>query len=258
VSRRRKFSRRSRRRRRRGVALLPNLITTASLCAGFGAVLEAFGHRMEVAALAILLGLVLDGLDGRVARATGTVSAFGVEYDSLSDLVTFGVAPAVVGYLWALEPLGRLGFIVAFMFVACGAMRLARFNVQLGEVGTSHFVGLPIPAAASTIALGVLVSREFGWAVNPWVWAGGMMFLSCLMVSTIPYLSLKEMALGRLKSFNGLVLAVLILLLIAIHPQVMGFGLMALYVLGGPLGARLAARSRARRSQPQPQETTVQ
>jgi len=248
MARRSRKSRKKRlKERRRAIYVLPNLFTTASLFMGFFAIVAAVEGRFGEASLAILASLVFDGLDGKVARATRTVSRFGVEYDSLADLVAFGVAPAVLMFRWGLEPFGRLGWLAAFLYVACGALRLARFNVQVEEVGSKHFVGLPIPAAASMISTTVLMAGEFGFAgpVNFWPVVALVFGLSFLMVSNIHYLSFKELGLARLKSFNWLVALILFFILVAVQPQVMGFLLLACYVLLGPLGARIMAKKRA-------------
>ena len=249
MARRNRNSRRrkSREQWRRGIYVLPNLFTTASLFSGFFAAVEAIQGNYQLACLAILASLVFDGLDGKVARATNTVSRFGVEYDSLSDLVAFGVAPAILVYMWGLQPLGRLGYLAAFLFVACGALRLARFNVQVEEVGTSHFVGLPIPGAASLVSTMILMWLELkGPApLEPWLLVMIVFVLSFLMVSNIPYLSFKELGLAKLKSFNWLVAGLLLFILIAIQPQFMGFIILASYVVGGPFGARIMAKKKA-------------
>jgi CDP-diacylglycerol--serine O-phosphatidyltransferase len=253
MARRNRNSRRrkSREQWRRGIYVLPNLFTTASLFAGFFAMVEAIQGNFMMACLAILASLVFDGLDGKVARATKTVSRFGVEFDSLSDLVAFGVAPAILVYMWGLQPLGRLGFLAAFLFVACGALRLARFNVQVEEVGTSHFVGLPIPAAASVVCTLILMWLELGGTTpfEPWALVVIVFLLSFLMVSNIHYLSFKEMGLGKLKSFNWLVAALLLFVLIAIQPQFMGFIMLASYVIGGPFAARIMAKKKAAKAE---------
>ncbi|MCF8032178.1 MAG: CDP-diacylglycerol--serine O-phosphatidyltransferase [Desulfarculaceae bacterium] len=248
MGRRNKRSRKERREaRRRGAYVLPNLFTTASLFSGFFAATEAIQGNFIIAALAILASLVLDGLDGKVARATGTTSQFGVEYDSLCDLVAFGVAPAVLLYMWSLQSLDRLGFAAGFLFVACGALRLARFNVQTEKVGTSHFVGLPIPAAASVVSTLVLMWHELlpGQPPSPWLLVALVFVLSFLMVSSVPYLSFKELGLSKLRSFNWMVATVLLFILVAIQPQVMGFAIMAAYLLGGPFAARYLAKKKA-------------
>lgn len=233
---------------RRSIYILPNLFTTASLFGGFFAIIMALEGSFFYACLAILASFVCDGLDGKVARATNTVSRFGVEYDSLADLVAFGAAPAIMVYLWGLQSFGRLGWLAGFLFVACGAMRLARFNVQVDKVGTSHFVGLPIPAAACTIVATILFTEYLQFAVpETFVPAIVMVFaVSFLMVSSIPYLSLKDMRLSRLKSFNALLITLVVIILLVIWPQVMFFLIMYLYVILGPLGARITLRKKNR------------
>ena len=139
-------------KRRKGIYLLPNLFTTANLFAGFYAIVAAIGGRFEAAAIAIFIAMVLDGMDGRIARMTNTQSDFGKEYDSLVDMVTFGLAPALVMYEWALQPLGKLGWLAAFVYAAAAALRLARFNTQAASIGKRYFQGLASPAAAAVIA----------------------------------------------------------------------------------------------------------
>ena len=242
--------------RRRAIYVLPNLFTTASLFAGFYSMVMSLEVRFEYASLAILISLVFDGLDGKVARATNTTSRFGVEYDSLADLVAFGVAPALLAFQWAMRPFGRLGWLAAFLFVACGALRLARFNVQVEQVGTKHFVGLPIPGAASTLATTVLMAKALGFAgpVEFWPLLVLVFGLSFLMVSNIHYLSFKEMGLANLKSFNWLVAGLLVFTLVAIQPYVMGFVILFGYVVLGPLGAKYMAKKRARKEADQKSE----
>lgn len=250
--RRRPRKKKSRSERRRAIYVLPNLFTTASLFAGFFAITSSINGSFKFAAMAILASLVFDGLDGKVARATNTVSQFGVEYDSLADLVAFGVAPSVMVYMWALAPMGRMGILAGFLFVACGALRLARFNVQVNVVGTKHFVGLPIPAAASMIATTVLLMGRLGHtgvvSVH-WPVLGMVFVLSFLMVSNISYLSFKELGLGNLKSFNCLVGSLLFFILVAVEPCIMGFAIMAGYVALGNLGARYMAKKRKQAKQ---------
>lgn len=229
--------RKVRKERRRGIYILPNLITTGGLFCGFFAVIAAIGGNFYQAALAILIAAVLDGLDGRVARLTRTASAFGVQYDSLADVVAFGLAPGVVVFLWALKPFDRFGWIAAFLYVVCGALRLARFNVQVGQVNHNYFVGLPIPAAASIIASAILFIYQIGGAGSTGYLAVLVMIyvLSFLMVSNIPYPSFKGMKLGERRSFNFLVAAVLLFVLVALEPFLMlSLGLLG-YVLSGPV-----------------------
>lgn len=243
-------SRASRSERRRAIYVLPNLFTTTSLFLGFFALVSAMEGNFEFSALAIFASLVFDGLDGTVARATNTTSRFGVEYDSLADLVAFGVAPAVLAHQWALEPMGRLGILTGFLFVACGALRLARFNVQTETVGAKHFVGLPIPAAACMVASSVLFCQTLGITGQlsmAWPVVTMIFLLSFLMVSNIPFLSFKELGLADLKSFNWLVAGLLFFVLVAIQPYVMGFVLLTSYVTLGHFGARLMAKRKAQK-----------
>lgn len=221
---------------KKGIYVLPNLFTSASLFCGFYAIIAAMQGRYEVAATAILISCVFDVLDGKIARYTNTTSQFGTEYDSLSDLVAFGVAPGVLAYKWALEPFGRLGWLACFMYVICGALRLARFNTQKTSLETSHFKGLPIPAAASFIASLILFttaldalpeSKHILIIVLTYI-------LSFLMVSTIEYLSLKELDLKKQKPFNVLVSVILMLMVIVYKPRIMLFPILTLYVMSGP------------------------
>jgi CDP-diacylglycerol--serine O-phosphatidyltransferase len=247
AKKKRRLSRRQRQKaRRRAIYVLPNLVTASSLFAGFYSVIMAISGDFQLAAYAIIVSMVLDGLDGLVARATRSASAFGVQFDSLADLVAFGMAPGVLMFQWALSPFGRLGWLAAFLYVACGALRLARFNVQVDTVGGKHFVGLPIPAAAALLALTVLMLQELGLPgpVNHWSLVALVILLSFLMVSPVHYLSFKEMGISRLKSFNVLVAGLLFFTLVAIQPHVMGFLMACGYVVGGPWGAIIMARHR--------------
>jgi CDP-diacylglycerol--serine O-phosphatidyltransferase len=213
------------RRRFRGVYLIPNLITTGSLFAGFYAIVAAMDGRFYAAAWAILVALILDGLDGRIARLTQSTSGFGMQYDSLADLVSFGVAPAILGYLWALKDFKQFGWAAAFLFVVCGALRLARFNVQQGSFDPRYFNGLPIPAAAMMVATSVAFYHELGM----------IYVLSFLMVSNIKYISFKKVELFRRHPFHTLVGLVLIFVVVATAPNIMGFLLMLAYVGSGPV-----------------------
>lgn len=245
--------------RRRAIYVLPNLITSAGLFCGFYSIVAAVNSSFQLAAGAVLLALLFDFLDGKVARATGSVSRFGVEYDSLADLVAFGVAPAVLMHQWALFSFDRLGLLAAFLYVTCGALRLARFNIQVEKVGTKHFVGLPIPAAASMIATTVLLVSLLGHQgpADHWSLVGLVFLLSFLMVSPVRYLSFKEVDITRLKSFNGLVAAVLFFTLVAIQPKVMGFAIIASYVLGGPLAQHYMTKRRAAQEPQRPVQERV-
>ncbi|MBI5603314.1 MAG: CDP-diacylglycerol--serine O-phosphatidyltransferase [Deltaproteobacteria bacterium] len=246
----------NRKERRRGVYVLPNLVTTASLFCGFYAVISAIQGNFYQAALSVLIAAVLDGLDGRIARITRTTSAFGVQYDSLCDLIAFGMAPGVLVFLWALKPFNRFGWMAAFLYVVCGALRLARFNVQVGQVGNNYFVGLPIPAAASIVAATILFIYQVGGTGSTGYLVVLIMIyvLSFLMVSNIPYPSFKGLKLAERRSFNFLVAAVLIFVLVALEPFVMlAVGLLG-YVLSGPV---LALYKLKRKPTTEPVERTV-
>ncbi|SDY45404.1 CDP-diacylglycerol--serine O-phosphatidyltransferase [Nitrosomonas sp. Nm58] len=222
--------------RRRGIYLLPNLFTTAALFAGFFAIVQAMNGNYEHSAIAIFIAMVLDGLDGRVARLTHTQSEFGAEYDSLSDMVSFGVAPALVVYEWALKDMDKLGWIAAFIYCACAALRLARFNTNIEVVDKRFFQGLPSPAAAALIAGLVWVALDFqiqGVDIKWVVWTTTL-FAGLTMVSNLPYYSGKEFNLRRrVPFFSILLLLLFFFVLIPSHPPVVLFGLFSLYALSG-------------------------
>jgi CDP-diacylglycerol---serine O-phosphatidyltransferase len=222
---------------RRGIILLPNLCTALNMFCGFYSVIAAINGDFVMAGYAIIIAGVFDNLDGKIARATRSTSNFGVEFDSLADLVSFGVAPGLLIYLWALTPMGRIGWLAAFLFVVCGGLRLARFNTQVGTVSSDHFVGLPIPAGAGMAAVTVLFCHRVGIEdqVHPFVFLAMLYILSFLMVSTIRYQSFKKAALFRNKNFNVLVTAILILIFIAAQPSIALFLFAVTYVLSGPL-----------------------
>lgn len=223
---------------KKGIYILPNLFTTGSMFAGFYSIVSSFNGNFEVAALWIFVSAVFDGLDGKVARLTGTTSRFGVEYDSLADLVSFGVTPGLMMYVWALKPFGRPGWLASFLFVVCGALRLARFNVQVNTVESKRFVGLPIPAAASMVAATVLLFHHFGWPSSYKRLAIIVLIylLAFLMVSSFRYYSFKDPALIKRQPFGFLLLAVVLLIVVAAEPAVMTFVIMLCYVVSGPLG----------------------
>ena len=222
---------------RKGIYILPNLFTTGSMFAGFYGMIAGINADYKTAAVCILISAVFDGLDGKVARATGTTSKFGVEYDSLADLVSFGVAPGLIMYFWALKPFGRLGWLAAFLFVVCGALRLARFNVQVETVESKRFVGLPIPAAASMVSATILFFHHMGWPSSYAKQAIPVLIylLAFLMVSNIKYYSFKDPEIIKKQPFGFLVLAVLLLIIIAAEPAIMMFTLFVCYLLSGPV-----------------------
>ena len=230
-----KETRRSR-MRDRGIYLLPNLFTTGALFAGFYAVVQAMNGRFEYAAVAIFIAMVLDGLDGRVARMTHTQSAFGAEYDSLSDMVSFGVAPALVIYEFALQGMGKLGWIAAFVYCSGAALRLARFNTQHDSVTDKRFFqGLPSPAAAALIAGFVWVMVEYGVAGEDVRWLAAVIALlgGLTMVSNFRYYSGKEVNLRKSVPFFVILLIVLAFVLVSTSPPEVLFGAFVLYVLSG-------------------------
>ncbi|WP_298271944.1 CDP-diacylglycerol--serine O-phosphatidyltransferase [Geobacter sp.] len=223
---------------RKGIYILPNLFTTGSLFAGFYGMVATMNGDFKSAALWILVSSIFDGLDGKVARLTGTSSKFGVEYDSLADLVSFGVAPGLLMYKWALQPFGRLGWLAAFLFVVCGALRLARFNVQVNTVENKRFVGLPIPAAASMVSATVLLFYHFGWpsSYKKVAILALIYLLAFLMVSSFRYYSFKDPELIKRQPFAFLVLAVLLFIVIAAEPLIMLFVIFICYTFSGIVG----------------------
>ena len=228
-------------RRRRGIYLLPNLLTTAALSCGFFAITCSINGRYENAAVAIIVALVLDGLDGRVARLTNTQSDFGAQYDSMADVVSFGVAPAILMYTWALAPLGKLGWIAAFIHMAGGALRLARFNVQLEIDDKRFFQGLPSPAAGAVLACFVWVSSEFEFGYS-WL-AYAILLLTAttgiLMVSNLRYYSFKDIDLLGKVPFIVACGVMLAFSIIFAHPPLTLFLLFLGYALSGPLHTML-------------------
>lgn len=221
----------------RGIYLLPNLFTSANLFCGFYAIIAAIHGQFVKAAVAIMIAALFDALDGKIARVTNTMSKFGLEYDSLSDAISFGVAPAILAYLWALEPYGRLGWLAGLLFVACGTLRLARFNTLVGRVSSDFFMGLPIPAAAFMIAATVLlVNRLGGDGTTRHVTILIMIYvLSFLMVSTVRYYSFKRAGLFKTMRFNMLVVVVLLAIVVAAEPAVTIFLFMSAYIFSGPV-----------------------
>ena len=224
--------------RRRGIYLLPNLLTTAALFAGFYAIVQAMNQRFDQAAVAIFVAMVLDGLDGRVARLTRTQSAFGAEYDSLSDMVSFGAAPALIVYEWALKGMGKLGWIAAFVYVAGAALRLARFNTMLEVADKRWFTGLPSPAAAALVAGLVWIVDDY--AVDPanlrgWAWAVTV-FAGLTMVSNVKYWSFKSINLKKSVPFLAIFVFVLVIALLSYQPAIVLFAGFVGYGLSGYVG----------------------
>src|SRR3954470_13723292 len=221
--------------RRRGIYLLPNFFTTLNLFAGFYAIVQGMNHDFEKASVAIFVAMVLDSIDGRVARLTRTQSAFGAEYDSLSDMVSFGAAPALVMYEWALRGLGRIGWIAAFVYCVGAALRLARFNTQLSTADKRWFTGLPSPAAAALVAGMIWVLNDYqvrGGEVK-WLAAAVTIYSGITMVSSVKFYSGKDINLRRMMPFSAAVLVVLVLLAISIEPPIVLWAVMLAYGVSG-------------------------
>ena len=232
------------RKRRKGIYILPNLFTLAALFGGFYAIVMAMNGRFDLSAVGIFCAMVLDSLDGRVARMTNTQSAFGEQMDSLSDMVSFGAAPALIAYIWALKDLGRWGWIAAFVYCACAALRLARFNVNTSVVDKRYFQGLPSPAAAALVAgfiglmaeLGVQRGADsflFSWNQITWVMFGFTLYAGLTMVTNVPFYSFKDVQMKKSVPFIFIVLIALGIGVISIHPSIVLFGIFIFYGLSG-------------------------
>ncbi|MDL2285910.1 CDP-diacylglycerol--serine O-phosphatidyltransferase [Desulfococcaceae bacterium OttesenSCG-928-F15] len=232
-------------RSRKGVYVLPNLFTSMNLFCGFYSIVSSINGKMEHAAVAIFVAILFDIMDGKVARLTHTTSRFGIEYDSLADLVSFGLAPSLMIYLWALVPMGRLGWLAAFLFTVCGALRLARFNSMVDE-GATDFTGLPIPGAAAMTATTLLLCTRTSVSFENYPLIPMIMLyaLSFLMVSNIRYYSFKKYSVFKKFSFNVLVACILVLIFIASEPPIALFIIAFLYTLSGPLGVLWRIRKR--------------
>lgn len=231
-------------KRRKGIYLLPNLFTTAALFSGFYAIVASINHRFEAAAMAIFVAMIFDGVDGRIARLTNTQSDFGAEYDSLADLVSFGLAPALLMYGWSLSSLttvsslfGKLGWLAAFVYTAATALRLARFNTQVGKVDKAYFQGLPSPSAAAVMAGFVWVSSNYEvsgalLAFPAWIIT---VLMGAFMVSKFRYHSFKDLHFKGRIPFVSLLVVVLVFVLISIDPPQTLFFSFLLYALSGPI-----------------------
>ncbi len=232
------------RKRRKGIYILPNLFTLAALFGGFYAIVMAMNGRFEMAAIGIFCAMVLDSLDGRVARLTNTQSAFGEQMDSLSDMVSFGAAPALIAYVWALQGLGRWGWVAAFVYCACAALRLARFNVNTAVVDKRYFQGLPSPAAASLVLGFIWLMTELGvqpgedaefltWKQLTWLMFTFTLYAGLTMVTNVPFYSFKDVQVKKSVPFAVIVLIALVIAIINLHPPIVLFGIFVLYGLSG-------------------------
>ncbi len=245
--------------RRRGIYLLPNLLTTTALFAGFYSIVAAIDGNFVKACVAHFVAMAFDGMDGRLARLTNTESDFGKEYDSLSDMVAFGVAPAIVVYQWGLERLaeygwmwGKLGWLAAFFYAVAAAMRLARFNTYQGRVAKGFFEGLPSPPAASLVVGMVWLGTDLGWSGGTALAIASLITVAAgaLMVSPFNYSSFKEISISGKISFTYALLLPLIFILIAVNPPLVLFALAATYAVTGPAFSIWRRRRRAARRVP--------
>jgi CDP-diacylglycerol--serine O-phosphatidyltransferase len=234
--------------RRRGIYLLPNLFTTAALFAGFYAIVQAMNNNFEYAAVAIFIAMVLDGLDGRVARLTHTQSEFGAEYDSLSDMVSFGVAPSLIAYEWALKGLGKWGWFAAFIYCAGTALRLARFNTNIEVVDKNNFQGLPSPAAAALVAsfVWVMLDNHFTGEEVRWYACALTTFAGITMVSNLKYYSFKSINMRKSVPFIVIFLFALFFILVSVDPPIILFVLFLVYCLSGYVMSLLEWRKRGK------------
>lgn len=242
-------------KRAKGIYMVPNMITLAALFGGFYAIVMAMNGRFDLATVAIFVAMVLDSLDGRVARMTNTQSAFGEQMDSLSDMVSFGAAPALVAYIWALSSLGRWGWIAAFVYCACAALRLARFNVNTGVVDKRYFQGLPSPAAAALVAgfIWLMTDAEIGplddvyGVYVRWGMFALTLYAGLTMVTNVPFYSFKDLSLKKSVPFAAIVLVALGIAVINIHPPTVVFGLFVIYGLSG-YAVHVRHRAKGRRT----------
>ena len=226
--------------RRKGIHILPSLFTTGNVFCGFYAFVAVLNEQFYFAAWAIVAGMIFDGLDGRIARLTKTTSAFGEQYDSLADIITFGMAPAFLAYSWVLKPFGRLGWMAAFLFLLCASLRLARFNVTKPEIRSEHFVGLPSPASAVVIASIVIAFEDlFATRMNPFIMVMVVYALAFLMVSNIKYPAFKRFDFKKRVVFSRFLFVILFIYVLATIPRVALFILGVTYAIIGPIGLLL-------------------
>jgi CDP-diacylglycerol---serine O-phosphatidyltransferase len=228
---------------KRGIHILPSLFTTGNVFCGFYAFVAVLNEQFYFAAWAIATGMIFDGLDGRIARLTKTTSAFGEQYDSLADIITFGMAPAFLVYSWVLKPFGRLGWMAAFLFLLCAALRLARFNVTKPEVRGQHFIGLPSPAAAVVVASIVIAFEDlFATRMNPSIMVMVVYALAFLMVSNIKYPAFKQFDFKKRVVFSRFLFVILFIYVLATIPRVALFIFGISYAIIGPISLLLANR----------------
>ena len=235
--------------RKKGIHILPSLFTTGNVFCGFYAFIAVLNEQFYFAAWAIVAGMIFDGLDGRIARLTKTTSAFGEQYDSLADIITFGMAPAFLAYSWVLKPFGRLGWMAAFLFLLCATLRLARFNVTNPEIRSKHFIGLPSPASAVVIASIVIAFEDlFATRMNPFIMVMVVYALAFLMVSNIKYPAFKQFDFKKRVVFSRFLFVILFIYVLATIPRVALFILGITYAIIGPIGLLLKNKKLAAES----------
>ncbi len=233
------------------IYILPNLVTTGNLFCGYFSVISSIKGQFQYAAYAIVAAAIFDQLDGRLARLTRSTSKFGAEYDSLCDLISFGFAPAILLFLWALGPFGRLGWVACFLFTTCGALRLARFNVQANIIEKNYFQGLPIPMAGGIVASSVIAFHEIEFEPRgSYILLVMTILLALVMVSNFRYRSFKDLDLKERRPFRYLILAVGVLVVVALHPEIMLFVLFMSYALIGALAGVFRWGKHARHIKP--------
>ena len=229
---------------RKGIHILPSLFTTGNVFCGFYSFIAALNDQYFLAAWAIVLAIIFDVLDGRIARMTKTTSAFGMQYDSLADVISFGMAPAFLCYAWVLKPFGRVGWMAAFLYLLCAALRLARFNTTKPDIQSQHFIGLATPAAAAVIASIIIAFEDlFGSRVHPGFMVAVVYILAFLMVSNIKYPAFKKFEFRKRVSFTRFPLVVLVLYILATIPKIALFIISFGYTMFGPIGERSSQKT---------------
>ena len=221
---------------RKGIHIIPSLFTTGNVFCGFYSFIAVLNNQYHIAAWAIVLAIVFDALDGRIARMTKTTSAFGMQYDSLADIISFGMAPAFLSYAWVLKPFGRVGWMAAFLFLLCGALRLARFNVTKPDIQGQHFIGLPTPAGAAIVASIIIAFEDLiGGRIHPGIMVAVVYMLAFLMVSNIKYPAFKKFEFRKRVSFTRFLLVILVIYVLATIPKIALFMISFTYILWGPI-----------------------
>lgn len=230
---------------KKGIHILPSLFTTGNVFCGFYAFIAVFNDQHYVAAWAIVVALIFDVLDGRIARLTKTTSAFGAQYDSLADVISFGMAPAFLAYSWVMKPFNRVGWMAAFLFLLCAALRLARFNITKPDVKGDYFIGLPTPAAAAVLASLVIGFEDlFATRINPMVMVAVVYGLAFLMVSNIKYPAMKRLNFRKRVAFPRFLFVILFIYVLATIPRIALFVLSFSYTVIGPISHFISSRKR--------------